>query len=114
MAHFANHYDLGNDQRRLVIAGGVAANKYLRRRLSVLASDHHFELITPPGKWCTDNAVMIAWAGIERYALGLSDDLSIKARPRWPLDLDAAPIAHNRAQMNKAAPLRQVAPGETL
>jgi N6-L-threonylcarbamoyladenine synthase len=114
MAHFANHYDLGNDQRRLVIAGGVAANKYLRQRLSVLAIDQHFELITPPGKWCTDNAVMIAWAGIERYALGLSDDLSIKARPRWPLDLDAAPVAHNRAQMNKAATLRQANPDETL
>ena len=40
----------------------------------------------PPPRLCTDNAVMIAWAGAERHALGLDDTLDVAARPRWPLD----------------------------
>jgi N6-L-threonylcarbamoyladenine synthase len=45
--------------------------------------------VAPPLWLCTDNAAMIAWAGAERYAAGLIDDLTVPARPRWPLDPDA-------------------------
>jgi len=77
--------------RRLVIAGGVAANAYLRARLAALAAARGFDLYAPPAALCTDNAAMIAWAGIERLALGLRDDMAFRARARWPLDPDAEP-----------------------
>ncbi len=73
----------------LVVAGGVAANTALRERLSRVASDHGMRLVAPPPALCTDNAAMIAWAGIERLRLGLEDGLDFKARPRWPLDPEA-------------------------
>ena len=77
---------------RLVVAGGVAANMTLRRALEQLASEAGIELITPPLRHCTDNAVMIAQAGAERFEVGLvpEDSLSFAARPRWPLDAAAA------------------------
>jgi len=68
----------------LVVAGGVAANRYLRARLDVLAQESGVALVAPPPALCTDNAAMIAWAGIERLRLGLSDPLDFAARPRWP------------------------------
>jgi len=74
-----------------VVAGGVAANQVLRARLAEVAKREGFRLVLPPVHLCTDNAAMIAWAGIERLALGLTDSLSIKPRPRWPLDPDAPP-----------------------
>ncbi len=73
----------------LVVAGGVAANKAIRGALEKLAADHDLPFVAPPLWLCTDNAAMIAWAGAERYAVGLVDDLSVPARPRWPLDPDA-------------------------
>ena len=75
--------------KALVVAGGVAANTLLRQRLSTLAGEHGLELIAPPLKLCTDNAAMIAWAGVERLRLGLVDGLDFSPRPRWPLDPDA-------------------------
>ena len=75
----------------LVVAGGVAANKYLRARLQTLAEEYGLNLMAPPQRLCTDNAAMIAWAGIERLQLGLTDGLDFKPRPRWPLDPEAAP-----------------------
>ncbi len=75
----------------LVIGGGVAANSVLRARLGDLAALQNFTLHTPPPALCTDNAAMIAWAGLERLRLGLTDTLDFKPRPRWPLDPDAAP-----------------------
>jgi N6-L-threonylcarbamoyladenine synthase len=69
-----------------VVAGGVAANEAVRARLEALAGEHGFRFVAPPPALCTDNAAMIAWAGIERLALGLVDPLDFKPRPRWPLD----------------------------
>lgn len=73
----------------LVVAGGVAANKAIRAALEALAADHGLPFIAPPLALCTDNAAMIAWAGLERLELGQSDPLDVAARPRWPLDPDA-------------------------
>lgn len=76
----------------LVVAGGVAANAALRGALETLAAGFGLRLVAPPGKLCTDNAAMIGWAGAERFALGYTDPLDLPARPRWPLDANAAPV----------------------
>lgn len=76
----------------LVVAGGVAANKAIRGALEKLAADHGLPFIAPPLQLCTDNAAMIAWAGVERLALGQSDPLDVVARPRWPLDPEAETV----------------------
>jgi N6-L-threonylcarbamoyladenine synthase len=72
--------------RLLVVAGGVAANAEIRAMLGRAADARGFRLAVPPARLCTDNAVMVAWAGIERLRLGYSDALDFAARPRWPLD----------------------------
>ncbi|HFQ16019.1 MAG TPA: tRNA (adenosine(37)-N6)-threonylcarbamoyltransferase complex transferase subunit TsaD [Rhodobacteraceae bacterium] len=72
--------------RRLVMAGGVAANAALRAQLEALCADQEFALHVPPMELCTDNGAMIAWAGAERLALGQRDALDMGARARWPLD----------------------------
>ncbi|MEM7042105.1 MAG: tRNA (adenosine(37)-N6)-threonylcarbamoyltransferase complex transferase subunit TsaD [Pseudomonadota bacterium] len=77
--------------KALVVAGGVAANAYLRNRLDHLAAKAGLPLLVPPSRLCTDNGTMIAWAGIERLSLGLIDDLTARARARWPLDPNAEP-----------------------
>jgi len=77
--------------RHLVVAGGVAANRDLRARLAALAASEGLEFFAPPPRLCTDNAAMIAWAGLERLTLGLVDPLDFAPRPRWPLDPTAAP-----------------------
>ena len=63
----------------------------LRAALREAATRHGFRLVAPPARLCSDNAVMIAWAGAERFALGLTDTLDVAARPRWPLDELSAP-----------------------
>ncbi|WP_404482398.1 tRNA (adenosine(37)-N6)-threonylcarbamoyltransferase complex transferase subunit TsaD [Novosphingobium sp. BL-52-GroH] len=73
----------------LVVAGGVAANKAIRGALEGLAAKHGLPFIAPPLALCTDNAAMIAWAGMERLERGQSDPLDVAARPRWPLDPEA-------------------------
>ncbi len=70
----------------LVVAGGVAANSYLRKRLSALCLAEGFGFISPPPWLCTDNAAMIAWAGLEKLRLGQTGSLDEPARARWPLD----------------------------
>ncbi|MCX7301668.1 MAG: tRNA (adenosine(37)-N6)-threonylcarbamoyltransferase complex transferase subunit TsaD [Rhodobacterales bacterium] len=72
------------------VAGGVAANGPVRAALSALCDEHQTRFTAPPLSLCTDNAAMIAYAGVERLLLGLVDDMRLAARPRWPLD-PAAP-----------------------
>lgn len=77
--------EFGN-RATLVIAGGVAANQFLRNRLENLCGQHDWHWIAPPQNLCTDNAAMIAWAGIERLRLGHFDVRDEGIRTRWPLD----------------------------
>ncbi len=76
----------------LVVAGGVAANAGSRALFESSCARHGFTLIVPPAHLCTDNAAMVAWAGAERLALGLTDPLDAPARARWPLDPEAQPL----------------------
>ncbi len=70
----------------LAVAGGVAANTAIRRALEAQSSGHGCAFCAPPLNLCTDNAAMIAYAGLERFAAGQRDTQEISARPRWPLD----------------------------
>jgi len=79
-----SHPDL--DRPAFVVAGGVAANATVRARLTAVAEARGFDFVAPPMAYCTDNAAMIALAGAERLRLGLTSDLAVAARPRWPLD----------------------------
>jgi len=81
-----------SDAPSLVVAGGVAANHIIRERLAALAADHGRAFSVPPAWLCTDNAAMIAWAGAERLAAGLTDDYDAPARARWPLDESAEKV----------------------
>ncbi len=74
---------------QLIVAGGVAANKTIRKNLSNLSNELGFETIYPDLKLCGDNAAMIAWAGIQRFKKNMIDDLNISAKSRWPLDKNA-------------------------
>lgn len=80
---------MGEDIQRLAIVGGVAANRFLAECFQDFADGNHLNLYIPPAVLCTDNGAMIAWAGQEKLALGLVDELDFKARPRWPLGKQA-------------------------
>lgn len=71
---------------QFVIAGGVAANRFLFGRLQEAAHQKGWTTLTPPPALCTDNGAMIAWAGLERLRLGKIDALDFAPRPRWPLE----------------------------
>ncbi len=72
--------------RTLAVAGGVAANTSIRAGLESVSLDFNTNFVAPPLALCTDNAAMIAYAGLELFASGASDDMTLTARPRWPLD----------------------------
>jgi N6-L-threonylcarbamoyladenine synthase len=76
----------------LVVAGGVAANSAIRQALADLAAREGRSFSVPPAWLCTDNAAMIAWAGAERFAAGMTDALDAPARARWPLDPEAEKV----------------------
>ncbi|TYC53469.1 tRNA (adenosine(37)-N6)-threonylcarbamoyltransferase complex transferase subunit TsaD [Rhodobacterales bacterium] len=76
----------------IVVAGGVAANAEIRSSLLTAAAEAGARFIAPPMRLCTDNAAMIAWAGIERLCEGPVDDMALSPRPRWPLDARQAGI----------------------
>jgi N6-L-threonylcarbamoyladenine synthase len=78
--------------KALVVAGGVAANDAVRAMLQNIADRHSMRFVAPPHWLCTDNGAMIAWAGAERFAAGLTDPLDVAARPRWPLDAGAETV----------------------
>jgi N6-L-threonylcarbamoyladenine synthase len=80
---------------RLVVAGGVAANRAIAEGLEKLVEKAGAELIVPPMKLCTDNGAMVAWAGAERLALGARDGFDFVARPRWPLDEPGMKVSLN-------------------
>ena len=82
LARFADEF---GPNRPLVVAGGVAANQFLRQRLEQIAAAQDSPFIAPPMKYCTDNAVMIGWAAQERFQAGHRDNLDFRPVPRWPL-----------------------------
>lgn len=82
------------DLSQVVVAGGVAANNRLRQELASLGQSRGFQLVCPPPKLCTDNGVMVAWAGVERMNLGwleespseeITKETHLEVKPRWPL-----------------------------
>ncbi len=101
MALYARSH--GGEPLRFAVAGGVAANGEVRRRLQQTAHQHGFSFAAPPLAYCTDNAAMIALAGAERLAAGFSDGLDAAARPRWPLDEAAAAARPTHAPGRKGA-----------
>lgn len=91
MKFFIDDPDVNSDKKHhFVVAGGVAANTKIRESLETLCKSENFKFVAPPLKYCTDNAAMIALAGAQHYAVGNFDNISVKARPRWPLDMIAA------------------------
>lgn len=100
---FRSHYPAGTT---LVSAGGVAANAMLRRRLAALAANSGLGFVAPPPALCTDNGAMVAWAGLERLRLGLTDGFDAPVRPRWPLDRDVpAAVLPRSAGISPAVPV---------
>lgn len=87
----------GGQPNGLVIGGGVGANGAIRRALTRLCAETGLRFVSPPPALCSDNGAVVAWAGLERFARGMTDDLTFAARPRWPLDADAGPLHHGKA-----------------
>ena len=84
--------EISDQSPTLIVAGGVAANAKIRECLQSACEEHGFSFLAPPMHLCTDNGAMIAWAGLEHFIAGHKGDFSAQARPRWPLDSDAAPL----------------------
>ena len=89
--------ELAGHPNALVAAGGVASNDAIRRALMRFCGETGLRLILPPPSLCADNGAMIAWTGIERLSLDLTDDLTFAARPRWPLDANSEIVHHGKA-----------------
>lgn len=75
-----------NYPKRIVISGGVAANKYIFEKLEIFAKNYGCEIFAPPLKLCTDNGAMIAWAGIEKFKQNITSSLEAKPKARWSLE----------------------------
>ena len=88
----ADYLALSPAQPAFAVAGGVAANQSIRMRLEAVCAEMTTAFFAPPLRLCTDNAAMIAWAGIEIARTGGSPPEDLIARPRWPLDASAAPM----------------------
>lgn len=86
------YMELNPSQPMIAVAGGVAANQAIRAALTTVAEEAGAGFTAPPLKLCTDNGAMIAYAGLERFALSETDDMTLQARPRWPLDKKSAPM----------------------
>lgn len=89
-------------QPTLAVAGGVAANMAIRAKLETVCAQNGVAFLAPPLRLCTDNAAMIAWAGIELFRAGLVQDADLVARPRWPLDATAQPLVGSGKKGAKA------------
>jgi N6-L-threonylcarbamoyladenine synthase len=77
----------------------VASNRAIREALGRVCEAHDFDLALPPAELCTDNAAMVAWAGLERLALGLTDPMDSPPLARWPLEsLEKSNAAANRPE----------------
>ena len=72
-----------------MIAGVVASNLSIRKNLIKLSNEKNFYAVFPPINLCSDNAAMIAWAGIERFKINLVNNLEFPSKARWPLDSSA-------------------------
>ncbi|MEJ1996898.1 MAG: tRNA (adenosine(37)-N6)-threonylcarbamoyltransferase complex transferase subunit TsaD [Maritimibacter sp.] len=83
---FAEYMALNPAHPTFAVAGGVSANMTIRSALETVSAEFGATFLAPPLQLCTDNAAMISWAGIERFRAGQRDDMSLMARPRWPLD----------------------------
>jgi N6-L-threonylcarbamoyladenine synthase len=88
---------IGRAPTAVVVAGGVAANRALREALTRFCAETGLPLVAPPPKLCTDNGAMVAWAGLERLRLGMTDGLDAPGRPRWPLDPKSERALNNKA-----------------
>ena len=98
----------------LVAAGGVAANEAIRKVLHRVAFEAGTVLVVPPPELCTDNGAMIAWAGAERLALGLTDTLDTAPRARWPLDRSRPQARHRRTATDAPRRRPQAQPAMTF
>ena len=83
---------IGFFPKSFAVAGGVAANSEIRLKLENLCEEKNVMFSAPPINLCTDNGAMIAWAGIELLKVGRVDNMSLKAKPRWPLDVISPPM----------------------
>ena len=83
---YKNMLDNNIENNKLIICGGVAANKYINKYLAEFANNNNFIYKVPPLKLCTDNAIMIGWAAIEKFNIGVVDDLDFDPKSRWGLD----------------------------
>ena len=90
-------------EKRLVLAGGVAANQRIRAALLAQCEENSYEFFAPALEYCGDNGAMIALAGAQRFARGEKSDLSLKPRPRWPLDEISPPLIQKHGPGKKGA-----------
>lgn len=84
--------EFGENEKKLVLAGGVAANEFIRNELIAFCENNDWQFFAPPLEFCGDNGAMIALVGIEKLELGQISNLNIAPRPRWPLDTISEPI----------------------